>query len=69
MEQFLDITNCLGVQALAETHGLHHLADTARKLAVGDFTRLYIAIYINSLPDLPLLCAYRMGPLFLLPSN
>lgn len=40
MKRHLDITNCLGVQLLAETYDFPALAETARKVAVDNFTRL-----------------------------
>ncbi|VDK85430.1 unnamed protein product [Dibothriocephalus latus] len=39
MERHLDITNCLGVQMLAEAYDFPALAETARKIAVDNFTR------------------------------
>ncbi|KAF6775821.1 hypothetical protein AHF37_04219 [Paragonimus kellicotti] len=42
MEQHLDITNCLGVEALAELHGLTNLGRTARKMAVENFSTLVL---------------------------
>ncbi|KAF8566692.1 hypothetical protein P879_01329 [Paragonimus westermani] len=42
MEQHLDITNCLGVEALAELHGLTNLGKAARKMAVENFATLVL---------------------------
>ncbi|KAA3671748.1 kelch-like protein 17 (actinfilin) [Paragonimus westermani] len=42
MEQHLDITNCLGVEALAELHGLTNLGRAARKMAVENFATLVL---------------------------
>ncbi|GAA34223.2 kelch-like protein 5 [Clonorchis sinensis] len=40
MEQHLDITNCLGVESLAELHGLTSLGKTARKMTIENFSTL-----------------------------
>lgn len=43
MQQHIDITNCLGVQLLAETYNFPVMAETARKMAVDNFTRYLIS--------------------------
>ncbi|TGZ47245.1 hypothetical protein CRM22_011054 [Opisthorchis felineus] len=40
MEQHLDLTNCLGVESLAELHGLTSLGKAARKMTIENFSTL-----------------------------
>ncbi|CAH8580196.1 unnamed protein product [Schistosoma turkestanicum] len=40
MKSHLDVTNCLGIEALAEMHNLTDLAQSSHKLAVENFSSL-----------------------------
>ncbi|VDO98803.1 unnamed protein product [Schistosoma mattheei] len=39
MKSHLDVTNCLGIEALAEMHNITDLAQSSHKLAVENFSR------------------------------